>query len=319
MTMGTTEESEAFLTEVCWHYYVNELTQSEVARAMGVTRLRVNRALQEARATGIVRVEITSPFLARIEMQEELRQKLNLDEVICAPANPEAHDYHMPAGAALAAWLEPGLREGRWRSIGVSWGMTLKNAFLRLPRMTLPGVEIVSMIGGTSQGGSFNSFGIASGFADKLGASYSLFSAPIYLSPGTDKAGFLSEGVFKTHLRKLEKLDLAVLVVGDVTDKSFLVSMGLPSGITADDLRAAGAVGDVLGHFLTVDGVEVDHPINRCAIGLDLDSLSQVPQCVLAAAGAHKVEAIIASCRRGVVDTLITDDVTGHLILDKLG
>jgi DNA-binding transcriptional regulator LsrR (DeoR family) len=319
MTTGTIDETEAFLAEVCWHYYANELTQSDVARVMGVTRLRVNRALQEARAAGIVRVEIKSPFIARLELQSELRRKLALDEAICAPVDAEHHDYHGPVGAALAFWLEKGLRDSLWRSIGLSWGQTIKTAIQRLPRMSMDGLEIVSMIGGTSQGGSFNAFGVASGLADKLGASYSLFSAPIYLSPGTDRATFLSEGVFQSHLARLKKLDLAVLVAGDVTERSFLVSMGLPTGITAQDLLAKGAVGDVLGHFLNAAGQEIDHPINRSVIGLELDALMKVPHRLLAAAGAHKVDIIIAACRHGLVQTLITDDFTARLVLDKLG
>lgn len=128
---------------------------------------------------------------------------------------------------------------------------------------------------------------------------YSLFSAPIYLSPGTDRATFLSEGAFQAHLARLQKLDLAVLVAGDVTQRSFLVSMGLPSSVLPQDLIDAGAVGDVLGHFLKADGTEVDHPISRSAIGLDLESLIKVPNRILAAAGAHKVDIIIAACRRG--------------------
>jgi len=318
MNTVSPDETEAFLAEVCWHYYVNELTQQDVARVMGVTRLRVNRALQLARAEGIVRIEIASPFVTRLEMQAELCRKLGLAEAICAPADPEDHDYHGPVGAALAQWLTKGLRDAAWRSIGLSWGQTLKSAIQRLPRMTLENLEIVSMIGGTSQGASFNAFGVASAMADKLGVNYSLFSAPIYLSPGTDRTAFLSEGAFQAHLARLQQLDLAVLVAGDVTQRSFLVSMGLPSSVPPQDLIDAGAVGDVLGHFLKADGTEVDHPISRSAIGLDLESLLKVPNRILAAAGAHKVDIIIAACRRGLVQTLITDDVTARLMLEKL-
>ena len=41
---------------------------------MGVTRLRVNQAIQRAKSLGMVKVQIESPFLARIELQEELRE-----------------------------------------------------------------------------------------------------------------------------------------------------------------------------------------------------------------------------------------------------
>lgn len=42
MAKDNQSDSDAFVTEVCWHYYINEMTQAEIAGAMGVTRLRVN-------------------------------------------------------------------------------------------------------------------------------------------------------------------------------------------------------------------------------------------------------------------------------------
>ncbi|AJY45936.1 sugar-binding transcriptional regulator [Martelella endophytica] len=314
---ASNDDPDVFLTEVCWHYFVNGLTQSEVATRLGVTRLRVNQAIKEARAKGFVRVEIQSPHVARLDMQAELVARYGLDEAIVAPADPVHHDYHRPAGAALAFHLASGLAAARWQTIGVSWGMTLNSAIQQLPRMERPSLEIVSMIGGMSQGAAFNSFGIASGFADRLGARYSLFAAPIYLSRGADTEAFLSDTVFRQHLDKLEALDLAVLVAGDLSERSFLMTYGVPSDVSAADLAAAGAVGDILGHFIDARGREVDHPLNRTVIGMSLPALEKVPERILAAAGNHKVDVIVAALKRGLVTTLITDDVTAECILKR--
>lgn len=55
------DDTDAFITEVCWHYYVNNMTQADIARHMNVTRLRVNQAIQRAKALGMVKVQIESP------------------------------------------------------------------------------------------------------------------------------------------------------------------------------------------------------------------------------------------------------------------
>ena len=65
------DDSDAFVSEVCWHYYVNEMTQAQVASLLGVTRLRVNQAIQKAKALGMVKVQIESPFLARVRASGE--------------------------------------------------------------------------------------------------------------------------------------------------------------------------------------------------------------------------------------------------------
>jgi DNA-binding transcriptional regulator LsrR (DeoR family) len=315
MSLEAHDDNDAFVTEVCWHYYVNEMTQAEVATVLGVTRLRVNQAIQRAKSLGMVKVQIESPFMARLELQEQLEAKLGVKKALVTPAHREAYNYHVPVGAALANYLIECLRTRRWKTIGVSWGMTLESAIDRLPRQPLPDLEIVSMIGGTTTGASFNAFGIASGFAERFAASYSLLAAPIYLSEGVDRDLFLSQDIFETHLRKCEALDAAVLVVGDISARSYLISTGLPREVAPEDLRAAGAVGDILGRFLDRDGGEIPHPLNRRTVGVDLETLAMIPEKILAAAGRHKVSIISATAKRGLVDTLITDDVTAELLL----
>jgi DNA-binding transcriptional regulator LsrR (DeoR family) len=311
------DESEALVSEVCWHYYVNEMTQADVAKTLGITRLRVNQAIQRAKSLGMVKVQIESPFLSRVELQEELKKKLGVEKAVVAPANREAYDYHVPVGAALASYLTESLNSNPWKLIGVSWGMTLQSAIQKLPQQSRPDIEIVSMNGGTTTGASFNSFGVASGFAERFGASYSLLAAPIFLSKNVDRDVFLAPEIFGDHFRKCEKLDAAILVAGDLSDRSYLISTGLPKDVSPKDLAAHGAVGDMLGRFLDADGNDIAHPLNERTIGIEIDALKSIPQKILAAAGRHKVGIIRAVMKRGLVNTLITDDVTAELLLEN--
>ena len=309
------EDGEAFITEVCWHYFVGELTQAEIARKLDVTRLRVNQAIQRAKALKIVKIQIESPFIIRAEMQQALKDALEIQRAVVAPANPDDYDYHRPVGAALAAHLTERLRVASWKSFGVSWGLTLDAAIQNLPRQVHPNLEVVSILGGTAQGSTFNSFGVASGFAGALGAHYSILTAPIYLSEGIDRDLFLSQYALREHFQKFETLDAVLLTCSNVSDKSFLVSHGLPKKLTTEALIDAGAVGDVLGQFLDKDGNTVSRDVDDRTIGMPLARVRTIPEKIMAAAGPHKVDIIRAACRSGLVDTLVTDDLTAERLL----
>ena len=263
----------------------------------------------------MVKVRSESPFVTRIELQDRLRQELGLKRVIAAPARRDEYDYHGAVGAALATVIADRLRAKAWRKIGVSWGMTLEAAIQKLPQLAHPELEIVAMLGGTMQGASFNSFSIASGFAAQLGASYSLLAAPIFLSEGVDRDIFLSQEIFADHFRKFETLDAAILTASDVSPRSYLVANGLPEEFSADAIIGAGAIGDVLGRFLDEEGQTIAHPLDRRTIGVDLDVVERTPEKIMAAAGPHKVDIIRAAARRGLIDTLLTDDVTAALLV----
>lgn len=310
------DDSDAFITEVCWHYYVNSMTQADIARHMDVTRLRVNQAIQRAKSLGMVKVQIESPFLPRIELQEKLVAAFGLARAMVAPADHEHYDYNYPAGAALASFLQRQLESGAWRKIGVSWGITLQSAIANMPRQTHPDLEVISMFGGTIRGATFNSFAIVSGLAERLGASYSILAAPNFLSKGVDREIFLSQEQFREHFDKFEQLDAAILTCSDVSPKSYLVQEGLPPEVSPEDLINAGAVGDVVGIFLDRNGDPVPNPLSARSVGIPLETLLRVPARVLVAAGPHKVEIIRAVLRRGIANTLITDDATAEMLLE---
>jgi DNA-binding transcriptional regulator LsrR (DeoR family) len=91
----------------------------------------------------------------------------------------------------------------------------------------------------------------------------------------------------------------------------------LPKDVSPEELAAHGAVGDMLGRFLDADGNDIAHPLNERTIGIEIDALKSIPQKILAAAGRHKVGIIRAVVKRGLVNTLITDDVTAELLLEN--
>ncbi|MEL7131660.1 MAG: sugar-binding domain-containing protein, partial [Pseudomonadota bacterium] len=64
------------------------------------------------------------------------------------------------------------------------------------------------------------------------------------------------------------------------------------------------------------EGNSVSKDIDNRTNGMSIDQVQNVPEKIMAAAGPHKVDIIRAACRRGLVDLLVTDDVTAGLILE---
>lgn len=315
-TPSQTPAAERFLARVAWAYHVEGLTQGAVAEKLGVTRLRVNKALAEARRRGIVRVSLNTPFAPCIALEEALKDRFGLTQALVAPAPSDAAAIQEVVGAALGNHLHTVLSDPTVRGFGMSWGNTLHIATRHMEPVDRPDLQIVSVMGGSARGSKVSPFEITSRLAELCNASHVHFPAPIYAGSRAARDTIVGLDVFTEVLTRIRAVDALAMAVGDISTRALLMRDALPADVTVEALREAGAVGDALATILDADGMPIAHPLNERVIGIGLADLAAIPNVILAAGGAHKVAIIRALLSRGVVDTLVTDESTGTLILD---
>ena len=309
------DEEQRFLARVAWACEIEGVTQAEAAVRFGVTRLRVNRALGEARRRGIVRVSINSPYASCAETEAAIVGQFGLRAAYVAPSPTDPDDTQSIVGAALGHHLSTVLARPEVTLFGMAWGNTLNLATDYLTAPNRPDLEVVSVMGGLTRGSALNSFEITTRLANLCNARHSYFTAPLYAGSAESRKILLRQDVFKEVLDKIRGADAIAVAVGDMSKRSLLVSDGLPSDAPAETLVAAGAVGDVLGYVLDAQGRPIRHAINQRVLGVELEDLRPIPNVILAAGGQHKVPIIRAVLGLGLVDTLVTDDDTAQAVL----
>lgn len=309
------DADEQLLVRIAWACEMQGLTQAAAADKFGITRLRVNKALRDARARGIVRVAINSIHAPCAELEWKLCEKFGLSTALVTPLIGDAFDLHTMLGSALGQYLGDYLSNPRVRLFGMSWGNTLNMATRFMLPIDRPDLEIISVMGGLSKGSDLNSYEITTRLADLCNAEHSYFTAPIYAGSKESRAILEAQDVFQTTIEKIRAAEGIALAAGDMTE-SLLIKDGLPPDVDVNEIIECGAVGDMMGYFLNCSGQLVDHPINERVLGLELSDLDKIANVILAAGGPKKIPIIQAFLARGAVDTLVTDEVTAKAILD---
>ena len=313
--LPTIDTEERFLAQVAWAYYVEHLTQEKVADKLGATRLRVNKALSEAHQRGLVRISFNTAYAACAELEAALVARFALRQAYVAPAPMDPDAVQMVTGAALGHLLSEVLADPAVKLFGMSWGGTLNIATRFVAAMSRPDLEVISVMGGLTQGSDLNSFEITTRLADLLGAQHSYFTAPLYAGSRESRDTIMQLDVFREVLEKLRGVDAMAMAAGDLSGRSLLMRDGLPKDVAVADLVALGAVGDVLGTVIDAEGQPIAHKINERVIGIGLEDLAGIPNVILAAGGAHKLAVNRAILRRGVVNTFVTDEATARALL----
>jgi lsr operon transcriptional repressor len=309
------DEDDQTQVRVAWLYYMEGLTQAEVAGRLTITRLRVNRLLVEARAKGLVNISLNSALSDCIRLEQALVKECGLKDAVIVPT-PQHRDLVAPViGRAAGEHLSRLLETRKLRGFGVGWGATLRETIRHVRPGRYPKLDIASMMGGLTYGIELNTFETASDLASRVGAQCHYLAAPIYAGSPQSRDTILAQDVFEAAFARIRATDVSILSAGDMSERSLLVRYGLPRDLDIAELTAQGAVGDLLGQFIDRDGKPLDHPINRRAIALPLEALTRIPTAILASGGTNKAAVIAAALKGRLASVLITDEQAAAAVL----
>ncbi|UYG17777.1 MarR family transcriptional regulator [Brachybacterium huguangmaarense] len=301
-------------------YYDEGLSQSEVARELGLSRSNVSRILTRARERGIVEITIHDPDAPPVRdpaLETAIEVAFSVScAVVVAAGRASGLDAAARAAAALVHDRAPAVR-----SIGVSWGQTVQRTVAQLePQRLRPAPRVLPLVGGlsmldqTESGDSVQRL-----LAARLGARPEPLFAPALVESAAASATLQREPSIARVLAAAAGVELALVGIGSMglhSSPHLLEGMGLTEA-ESDRVRAQEGAGDVCGRFVDAHGAPLGPPTSERVIAVTLEQLARIPEVVGVAAGAEKAPGVRGVLRTGVLDTVVLDAALARAVLAR--
>ena len=298
-----------------WLYYIEGMTQADVADKLGLNRLAVTRMISEAKKRGEVLISIQSELSDLVELQQRLQSRFGLERAVVAPLEDAADDPTRVIASAAGGHISETMQAGM--TVGVGWGRTLHTMLPFIEGRPLADMRVVSLLGGIAQARRFNPAEFAWQFAELFEAEGYLISAPAIVDSPQTRHALLEKCGLEQILQLAEACEVAVFSCGGISTMTTSYRSGHISESDRHSLIEAGAVGDVLYHFLDAEGGLLDHPINERSISMPIARLKRIPIRVLVSGGTEKLEILSAALAAVAPTVLITDEVTARALLGE--
>ena len=300
-------------------YYMDCLTQAQIAAAENISRSQISRLLDQARSRGIVEITVRMPGRISLnELRENILRELKLKDMAIAPMSDTAEDEDVveTIATAAAAFLPKELKS--CRTVGVGWGRTVYRMSCVLSHRGAESEKLFVPLIGVS--GTDNPALQVNAILDRMGERFRAHTYFTNVPAFRESESSLSE-LDKKRLSQLhrywDELDAAIVGVGSMPlTRSFFVSE-LPAQFS-DQFRKEQAVGDVLSQFFRSDGSLIPDIPGYERVAYDASLLRQVRKVICLAGGRDKVPALIAAARAGYFNMLVTDSVTAEAIYDTI-
>lgn len=313
------------LAKVAYWYYLQDLSQKEIATRLGISQSNVSRLVRVAREQGIITFEISYPIRRALDLEDALRSRyqdygirdvvVNLDQ-----SHDENQDGELAAmnGVARSAaeWLQDQLNDGQ--TLGLFWGTTVKTMvdLARFERRI--DAHVVQLAGEWSSDPGLSGHNLVRDLGDKLGGSYTYFNAPAFAATAEEADRLLASPAVEQSLALARQADVALLGIGSFPTDTTRIFLEL-AGASEFEIQEAiekRVVGQFAGRFYDENGQPVDLAIHKRLVSLDMAEVRKIPTIAAIASGLGKTKAVRAALYGGLIDVLIVDPVLARSLLD---
>jgi deoxyribonucleoside regulator len=308
------ESDELLAVRAAELYYDETKTQDEIGGLLGITRWKVGRLLAQARELGYIRIEIVHPRARRLPLERSLRERFGLKDAVVVPAANSQAELNERVSRAAADYLSA-LRPVP-RTLGVSWGRTLRDVADHLADGWASGITVVQINGGVSLNQRLGTAAAtAARIADKASGEVRLLPSPAILERLETKLSIESDRTVAEVLSAAANANAYLYGAGVAGPDSALVNSGYLTPKDVEVLVARGAVGDVVGRYIDAEGMIVDPSLDDRTVGLGLEALRAAETSIAVIAGAEKHAIARAVVGSGLCTVLVTDERTATALL----
>ncbi len=304
------------LAKVAAMYFQREMTQSEIAEALDLSRVKVHRLLKQARERGIARVFIDWPIKRAADLEARLVQRFGLRHALALQTGAtDPALLRRQIGQLAARYLESVLEDGM--ALSVCFGSTTYEVISAIRLDFQANARVLQATGSLPQAlKEFDSSALTRQLAQKLGGEALYLAAPLLADSAEAAAIIRRQAVVAQSLEQVRRADIALVGIGDLDPaNSVFARAGVADSGTLREYRAAGAVGDMAWQIFDEEGRRIPCALNRRIIGVSLAELTATPQTIAVAAGMGKARAIRGALNSGIVDVLCADEATAEAVL----
>jgi DNA-binding transcriptional regulator LsrR (DeoR family) len=299
---------------VARRYYLDGRSKVEIAEEFALSRFKVARLLDDARASGLVRIEIGHPGAIDVDLSSQLMAALGLTHCVVTDTpedDPASLREHL--GAACADLLSELVTPDD--VLGLSWARSVSAMATAL--RSLATVPVVQLTGALARPGDDSSIELVREVARVSGGPAYFYYAPMAVP----------DAATARALRRQPEVAQAFSRIGSVTIALAGVGAWAPEQSTLYDatgekeraaLAEAGVCAEISGVLVDRHGEPLRSGLTDRMIGISAAQMRAIREVIAIVYGTAKVEAVLAAVRGGFVDSLVTHSTLARALIDAV-
>ncbi|MEF9962346.1 MAG: sugar-binding domain-containing protein [Erysipelotrichaceae bacterium] len=306
------------LVSVAKLYYIENMTQNEIATLLGVSRPLISKYLQEAKTLGVVNIEINdlSGSDNSDEISKLIAKKYGLKTfyIIPSSSNKDLNDQMFDDNVAsfiFDSYVDNSL-------IGLGWGSVIGSAVAKINpgefKRKLLGKVIPIISNAPISYRNYHTNEIVRMLAEKTGLKAEYLYSPVICANASERDIFMNTEQVKHMFALYQQLDYAIIQIRNFPSVPDLAT----EARFEKKLHEQHATGMLLGYYFDIHG-EIITSSHDYSIQIPIDSIKATPNTIGIINARVGANTAIGALRSGLFDhILISESVVSELMKNNI-
>jgi deoxyribonucleoside regulator len=294
-------------------YYEQDMTQNEIAKAMGISRPLVSILLSEAKTCGIVTFQIHDVANAQQLMVNQMQQRFSGIQFHIVPdeSSSDATDNLL----AKTAFQYCFRRLPNVKNIGIGWGSMLSRMTSVIDEtLTHSDQTVFPLVGGIrSSYRGYHTNEIVRMIGEKTGSDVHYLYFPAFFDETADLEYIKGMEDFQFINQLWNEMDVALISISNYPSYP---DVGVKYRF-GNDLMKKNAVGRLLAYYYDIHGNLIDPWING-AMQPDMQQLRNSSQVVAVCSTQLRPECVIGALCTNVIKTILMPESLAKKVVQML-
>ncbi|MEG0505918.1 MAG: sugar-binding domain-containing protein [Longicatena sp.] len=302
------------LVSVAKLYYIENMTQNEIANLLGVSRPLISKYLQEAKTLGVVNIEINDLSAGdnSDEISKLICKKYHLKTFYIIPASTNKDLNDQMFDDYVASYIFDNYVDNSL--VGLGWGSVIGTAIAKMNaddyKRKLMGKVIPIISNAPISYRNYHTNELVRMLAEKTGLKAEYLYSPVICSNASERDIFMNTEQVKNMFEQYLHLDYAIIQIRNFPSVPDLAT----EARFEKKLHEQHATGMLLGYYFDING-QIITSNHDYSIQIPVESIKACPNTIAIINARVGVNTAIGALRSGLFDhILISESVVSELM-----
>ncbi|GAB6093123.1 sugar-binding transcriptional regulator [Furfurilactobacillus curtus] len=302
----------ALLASIAQDYYLSKLPITDLSKKYQLSRYLLSKALDEALATGLVKISIDAPVSRNLELELQFKRQFKLDHMFIL-RDSESPDKD---SANIIDFAASEIQEliHHSRTVGMTWGGTVWNIIDHFQAEVQENLVFTQFIGDNLKlNTAASTVPLVQKAAAKFDAHFVTMPAPLYIKNDHVREQLASEPAFQEAFTSANRLDLIFAGIGTLASINSIPVWKQHFADLFPDVSSQAIAGVLFGRPYDINGQLLNRQDKT--MGQSMTDLLAIPRRVAIVKSKFKSRALLGALRGGFLTDIITDEAVANRVL----